>query len=84
MKIVIIKNKNKEDYKDWSIWTCDPSEFDWEYTEEEHCYVLEGEVIVEGSENTVAISKGDYVIFPKGLKCFWKVIKPIKKHYIFK
>ena len=84
MKIQVIKNKNLEDYKSWPIWTCDPSEFDWEYDQEEHCYIVEGEVTVEGSENTVTAIPGDYVIFPQGLKCFWKVHKAIKKHYTFK
>ena len=70
MKIMIIKNKNIDDYKTWPMWTCEPSKFDWEYTKEEHCYIIEGEVIVEGSENTVRAIPGDYVIFPQGLKCF--------------
>ena len=30
------------------------------------------------------ISKGDYVIFSKGLKCYWEVFIPIKKYYNFK
>ena len=84
MKIEVIKNKNIKDYISWGIWTCDSSEFEWEYSEEEHCYIIEGEVTVEGSENTVDIIAGDYVIFPKGLKSFWRVKKPIKKHYTFK
>ena len=83
MKIQIIKNKNLDAYRSWPIWGCDPSEFSWEYDQEEHCYVLEGEVTVEGSENTVDIIPGDYVIFPKGLKCVWRVNKAIKKHYAF-
>ena len=37
-----------------------------------------------GEENTVKISKGDYVIFPKGLNCFWEVHSTIKKYYTFK
>ena len=84
MKIEIIKNKNIEDYKNWSIWTCEPSKFDWEYDQEEHCYIIEGRVQVIGSENTVDIEPGDYVIFPKGLKCNWNVSEPIRKHYTFK
>ncbi len=83
MKIQVIKNKNLEDYKSWSIWECEPSKFDWEYDQEEHCYVLEGEVRVIGPENTVDINPGDYVIFPKGLQCVWEVKKSIKKHYSF-
>ena len=84
MKIKIIKNKNILDYKTWSIWECAPSQFDWMYNDEEHCFIIEGEVVVKGSENTVRIIPGDYVIFQKGLKCNWEVIKPIKKYYTFK
>ena len=28
-------------------------------------------------------SAGDFVVFPKGLKCRWRVIKPVRKHYTF-
>ena len=84
MLIKIYKNKKIEDYIHLPIWSCEKSEFDWEYDREEHCYVIEGEVTVVGPENTVKIIPGDYVVFPKGLKCFWKVEKNIKKHYTFK
>ena len=84
MKIKVIKNKNIDNYKSWQIWKCDPSTFNWAYTDEEHCYVLEGKVKVIGEVNTVTIETGDYVIFPKGLNCVWEVSKPIKKHYTFK
>ena len=84
MKIEVIKNKNIENYKKWSIWTCESSQFDWEYDQEEHCYIIEGRVRVVGLENTVNIEPGDYVVFPKGLKCNWNISKPIKKYYIFK
>ena len=84
MKIKVIKNKDILDYETWPIWKCEPSKFDWEYLEEEHCYVIEGKVKVIGNVNTVNITKGDYVIFPKGLKCNWEVTKSIKKYYYFK
>jgi len=67
----------------WGTWTCDVSKFDWEYPEEEICYIFEGEVIVETPEETVYIKPGDLVIFPGGLKCNWDVKKPIKKVYKF-
>ena len=67
----------------WPIWTCDISEFDWEYEEKESCLLLEGEVEVETDLETVNFSAGDFVVFPRGLKCRWKVIKPIRKHYAF-
>ena len=84
MKITIVKNKKETLYTAWSIWECGVSKFDWEYTQEEHCYIIEGEVKVLCLNEEVKISKGDYVIFPKGLKCHWEVIKPIKKYYNFK
>ena len=84
MKIKVIKNKKLSDFQSWSIWRCEPSKFDWEYDQEEHCYVIEGHVTVIGKENTVEIKSGDYVVFPKGLQCNWEVHKTIKKYYTFK
>ena len=68
---------NKE-IKAWPIWTCDVSEFDWEYSERESCLLLEGEVEVSTSLETVKFGAGDFVVFPKKLKCHWKVIKPVR------
>ena len=70
----------------WPIWSCDVSEFEWEYTQTEKCLLLEGQVTVTDlpdSGNTVSFGPGDYVIFPNGLKCVWKVEKPVRKHYDF-
>ena len=69
--------------KAWPIWTCGISEFDWEYGAEESCLLLEGEVEVSSEFESVRFSAGDYVVFPKGLKCRWKVTKPVRKHYSF-
>jgi len=66
----------------WSPWECDPSEFDWQYPDEEIAYVKKGKVLVtteDGEE--VEIKAGDIVTFPKGLKCRWKVIERIEKVY---
>ena len=73
----------KKDIKNWPIWTCEISEFDWEYDDKESCYLLDGEVEVSTSLETVKFCGGDFVVFPKGLKCRWKVIKPVRKHYTF-
>ena len=67
----------------WPIWTCEISEFDWEYSDEEACLLLEGDVEVKTAFETVNFSTGDYVVFPRGLKCRWKVTKPVRKHYSF-
>ena len=73
----------KKEIKSWPIWTCDVSEFDWEYSEQESCLLLEGEVEVSSDFETVKFSAGDYVVFPRGLKCRWKVTKAVRKHYSF-
>lgn len=68
---------------DWPVWSKGISEFDWSYDQKETCYILEGKAIItpEGGE-PVTIQEGDMVFFPKGMKCTWKIIEPIEKHYI--
>ena len=87
MKVKIEKLPNEKitelGIKTWPIWTCGISEFDWEYDTQESCLLLEGDVEVKTNFETVNFSAGDYVVFPKGLKCRWKVAKPVRKHYSF-
>ena len=70
----------------WPIWTCETSEFNWDYTQTETCLLLEGAVTVsdrpDGGES-VSFGPGDLVVFPVGLKCVWKVEQPVRKHYNF-
>jgi len=65
-------------------WGCEVSEFDWYYSSEETCLLIKGEVTVTYDGGSVSFCAGDYVTFPKGLSCVWKVTKPVKKYYIFK
>ncbi len=69
---------------DWPTWTCEPSEFPWEFADAETCYFLEGDVTVTpvGGE-PVRLGEGDLVTFPKGMACVWKVHTPVRKHYTF-
>ena len=68
----------------WGTWKKEVSEFPWEYSEKETCYILEGsaEVTAESGEK-ITFAKGDWVSFEVGLKCTWKITKDIKKKYIF-
>jgi len=78
--------------KNSPTWGCDVSEFDWYYDSEEVCWLTEGEVTVTydpGSSPgqapvSVSFGAGDYVQFPAGLSCVWKVTKPVRKHYEFR
>jgi hypothetical protein len=69
--------------RNWPIWECAPSTFDWHYDQTESCYILEGEIRVKTAEQEVAIGPGDFVTFPKGLDCTWIVAKAVRKHYSF-
>ncbi len=86
---VVVKRPTEDDLKElgidnWPIWECPISEFDWQYDDTETCYFYEGKVIVEfGDGESVEIGKGDLVTFPKGLKCRWKVLEPVRKVYSF-
>ncbi len=67
----------------WPIWEKEESKFPWEYDEQETCLIIEGEAVVETPEGPVEFGAGDYVVFPKGLKCNWEIKKKIRKHYKF-
>ncbi len=87
--ILVINDPAREDLDargvfDWSVWTCEPSEFPWTYDATETCYFLEGEVDVTPDGGApVRLGAGDLVTFPAGMSCTWRVIQPVKKHYVF-
>ncbi|MBT3217341.1 MAG: cupin domain-containing protein [Candidatus Marinimicrobia bacterium] len=85
---ILISQPSKEELTEigvfqWPIWSCEISEFPWEYSVEESCLILEGDIKVQTDQETVHIKPGDFVIFPSGLKCTWKIIKPVAKHFSF-
>ena len=70
--------------KDWPIWTCNVSSFDWTYDAKETCLLLEGQVTVTPKgEQPVKFSAGDLVTFPAGMDCRWEVHQAVRKHYRF-
>jgi uncharacterized cupin superfamily protein len=88
MSKIILQNPTEQELKalninDWAKWQCGISRFNWEYADEEICYIFEGEVVVETDIETVTIKAGNLVTFPKNLKCIWNIKKPIRKVYKF-
>jgi hypothetical protein len=73
--------KESREAESWTIWEKEESEFPWEYFEPETCLILEGKAVVETPEEFVEFGAGDYVVFPEGLKCTWKIKQKIRKHY---
>jgi uncharacterized cupin superfamily protein len=74
--------QEKEEAHSWPIWEKEISEFPWEYDTKETFLVIEGDVTVTNEQGkTFHFKAGDYVIFPQGMKCTWKIHKVIRKHY---
>jgi uncharacterized protein len=84
---IIVRKPTEEEIKQaerWPIWSKDVSEFDWNYNEPETCLILEGQAEVIGDDGEItSFMTGDWVIFPIGFKCRWKINEAIKKKYIF-
>jgi len=86
VKDVIVKKPSDEEIETcraWPIWTCQPSTFDWSYTEKETCLLIKGKVTVTDGTDSVSFGPGDFVVFPEGLECTWQVNEAVKKHYNF-
>ncbi|MDD5458801.1 MAG: cupin domain-containing protein [Phycisphaerae bacterium] len=75
--------QEKNQMSGWPVWNCEPSTFDWEYTEKETCLLIEGKVTVSDENGSVSFGAGDLVIFPKDLKCQWKIKTAVSKYYNF-
>ena len=86
VKDVIVKKPSEEESaacRSWPIWTCEPSNFDWIYSEKETCLLIEGQVTVTDGKDSVSFGPGDFVVFPEGLECNWNVKEAVKKYYNF-
>jgi len=77
-------NENEiREFETWPIWEKEESEFDWEYSDKETCYILQGKAQVLDENGTILVEfgKGDLVVFPPGLRCKWKILENIRKYY---
>ena len=86
IKDIIVKKPTEDEAKScqaWPTWQCEPSTFDWAYTEKETCLLIEGKVTVSDGQDSVTFGPGDMVIFPNGLECTWQVHEQVRKHYNF-
>ena len=76
--------EEKQRATSWPIWEKEASEFLWEYDEKETCHVLDGQVTVTNEEGeTFSFAAGDWVVFPQGMNCTWKITQDVRKHYKF-
>ena len=70
--------------KNWPIWTCEESSFDWTYDDKEIRCLLESAVMLtpNGGE-PVKFSVGDLVAFLPCIHLRWDVHKAVRKYYWF-
>lgn len=86
MKVEVRKptEEEKKEMEACGVWEKEVSEFPWQYDEQETCLLIEGQVEVTAEDGEkVSFGAGNYVVFPKGLKCTWKINSPVKKYYKF-
>ena len=67
---------------DWLTWKKEISTFEWQYDQQETCYIIKGAFTVtpEGGEPQ-NFKRGDLITFPEGLKCTWDITKAVEKYY---
>ncbi|MHC4445528.1 MAG: cupin domain-containing protein [Planctomycetota bacterium] len=76
--------EQKQTAQSWPIWSKEASEFPWSYDEQETCLILDGEVtIINEDGEQFNFAAGDWVVFPQGMQCTWKINKDVRKHYNF-
>jgi uncharacterized cupin superfamily protein len=68
----------------WETWDCEVSQFPWNYTQTESCYLLAGQVTVTPADGRppATFGKGDFVTFPAGMPCMWDVTEAVQKHFV--
>ena len=76
--------EEKQRARSWPTWSKEASEFPWEYDQQETCLIIEGDVTVTNEQGErFTFGAGDWVVFPQGMKCTWKINKDVRKHYHF-
>jgi uncharacterized protein len=85
--LIEVRKPNSEEMvtaDSWPTWSREVSEFHWSYSEKETCLILRGSAEVMGDDGEkVSFGHGDWVVFPAGLSCTWKIIETIEKKYKF-
>ena len=86
VKDIIVRKPTEDEIaacEKWPIWECEPSTFDWTYTQKETCLLIEGEVTITDKQDSVSFAAGDFVIFPNELECTWQIKQAVRKYYNF-
>lgn len=67
---------------DWPIYASGVDDFEHRFTQDETCYVIEGEVTVTPRGGApLVFRKGDLATFARGTVVRWDMRVPFRKHY---
>lgn len=64
------------------LWRCEPMQFNYEFPGDEYIHVLQGELLVETETQNYELTKGDVVLFHKGIKSVWTIKSSFKKFFV--
>lgn len=85
--MIEVRKPTEEEIKmaeSWPTWSKEISEFPWSYGEKETCLILKGKTEVTSDDGEKSVfGAGDWVVFPEGMNCTWKITEPIEKKYNF-
>lgn len=85
--MIEVRKPTEEEIKmaeSWPTWSKEVSEFPWSYGEKETCLILKGKAEITSDDGEKAVfGAGDWVVFPEGMNCTWKITEPIEKKYNF-
>jgi uncharacterized protein len=64
------------------FWAAQPGRGEINYTKDELCTLLEGEVrLTDESGHSETYVAGDTFVIPKGFKGVWETVKPVRKFF---
>ncbi|WOX04288.1 cupin domain-containing protein [Microbulbifer pacificus] len=73
---------NKKENFFCGIWSSDAGKWSLTYTEDEFCYIIEGEAEITDSEGvSERVVAGDAFCIPAGFSGTWETIGSVKKFY---
>lgn len=73
---------NKKENFFCGIWSSDAGKWSLTYSEDEFCYIIEGEAVITDSEGvSERVVAGDAFCIPAGFSGTWETIGSVKKFY---
>jgi len=64
------------------VWSSDAGKWNIQYSEDEFCYIIEGEAIITDAQgHSETVVQGDAFVLPAGFSGTWETVGSVKKFY---